>query len=102
VQRLVAARAQDRLTQPLQAEREQSAPTTKRSESIGISRSAGPSTATIAASTTVAGPTPTSVERQPRTTPTASTIVRASTASTALAAKVVRKSRNRVAHGSSL
>src|SRR5262249_33130099 len=32
-------------------------------------------------------------DRQPRTTPTASTIVSASTASTALAAKVVRKSR---------
>src|SRR5262249_18209888 len=70
-----------------------SAPTTNRSESIGISRSAGPRIATIAASTAVAAPTRTSVDRQPRTTPTASTIVSASTASTALAAKVVRKSR---------
>jgi hypothetical protein len=45
----------------------------------------------IAASTRVAAPTPTIVERQPRTTPTASTIVSASTASTALARKVARK-----------
>ena len=44
-----------------------------------------------AASTTAAALTPTRVERQPRTTPTASTIVSASTASTALARKVARK-----------
>ena len=51
----------------------------------GSSPSAGPSAATSAASTSTAAPTPISVERQPRTTPTASTIVSASTISTALA-----------------
>src|SRR5438132_1121085 len=43
-----------------------------------------------AASTIVAAPTPISVERQPRTTPTPRTIVSASTISTALARKAPR------------
>jgi hypothetical protein len=60
---------------------------------IGITLRAGPSAATIAPSTTAAAPTPNIVERQPRTVPTASTIVSASTASTALARKVARKRR---------
>src|SRR5262245_26121173 len=70
-----------------------SAPTTRRSVSIGIALSAEPSATTTAASVSNPAPTPRSVDRQPRTTPTASTIVSASTASTALATKVVRKSR---------
>src|SRR5437868_531594 len=64
-----------------------SAPTTSRSVPIGTTRSAGPSAATSVASTTVAAPTPISVERQPRTMPTPRTIVSASTISTALARK---------------
>jgi hypothetical protein len=64
-----------------------SAPTTRRSVPIGIEPSAGPSAATRTASTIVAAPTPIRVERQPRTTPTPSTIVYASTISTALARK---------------
>ena len=67
-----------------------SAPTTSRSASIGICCSAGPSAATSTASTTVAAPTPISVERQPRTVPTPSTIVSASTISTAQARKAPR------------
>jgi hypothetical protein len=67
-----------------------SAPTTSRSDSIGTTRSAGPSAATRAASTIVAAATPISGERQPRTTPTPSTIVSASTISTALARKAPR------------
>src|SRR6266446_1275209 len=63
------------------------APTTRRSVPIGIEPSAGPSAATRTASTIVAAPTPIRVERQPRTTPTPSTIVNASTISTALAKK---------------
>src|SRR3954452_19264434 len=54
-------------------------------------RSAGPSAATIPPRTIAAAPTPISVDRHPRTTPTASTIVNASTASTPLAKNVVRK-----------
>ncbi len=52
---------------------------------MGSAVRAGPSAATIAASTRVAAPTPNSAERQLRVTPTASTIVNASTASTAQA-----------------
>ena len=70
-----------------------SAPTTSRNVEIGIALSAGPSAATIPASTIVAAPSPYIVERQPRTVPTASTIVSASTASTALARKVARNRR---------
>src|SRR5690242_20713931 len=55
--------------------------------------SAGPSAATRAASTIVAAPTPISVDRQPRTTPTPRTIVSASTISTALAEKAPSRMR---------
>src|SRR4051812_13360283 len=51
----------------------------------------GPSAATRIASESSAAPTPIRVERHPRVTPTASTIVRASTISTALARKADRK-----------
>ena len=61
-------------------------PTTRRSVSIGIASSAGLSTATTAASAATAAPAPRSGERQPRVAPRASTIVTASTVSTALAA----------------
>jgi hypothetical protein len=44
----------------------------------------------IAPSTSVAAPAPISVERHPRVTPTASTIVSASTISTPLARKALR------------
>ena len=67
-----------------------SVPTTRRSPSIGMRVSAGPSTATTTASATVAATTPISVERQPRVTPTARTIVNASTISTAEARKAAR------------
>ena len=60
-------------------------PTTSRSALIGMRVSAGPSAATITASASVAAPSPVSAERQPRETPAASTIVSASTNSTALA-----------------
>jgi hypothetical protein len=50
----------------------------------------GPSAPTRAAKASSAAATPISVERQPRVTPTASTIVSASTISTALARKAVR------------
>src|SRR4051812_45055678 len=71
---------------------------------MGISVSAGPSAATTTASAAVAAPTPTSEERQPRVSPAASTIVSASTISTALARKVDAKRRtsfiaNVLAHG---
>src|SRR6266545_1803791 len=62
-----------------------SAPTTRRSVPIGIEPSAGPSAATRIPRTIPAAPAPISVERHPRTTPTPSTIVNASTISTALA-----------------
>src|SRR5581483_879819 len=65
-------------------------PTTSRNASIGMTVSAGPSAATIAASTTTAAPTPVSEERQPRATPEASTMVSASTPSTALARNAER------------
>ena len=55
--------------------------------SIGISDSAGPSTATMTARAASAAATPHPAERQPRVTPTASTIVSASTISTAEARK---------------
>src|SRR5262249_20783957 len=69
---------------------------TSRSASIGTRLSAGPSAATIAAKATTAAPTPSSGERQPRTTPSASTIVRASTISTALARNAPRNRRTPV------
>src|SRR5690349_16619118 len=60
-------------------------PTTTRSVLSGSAVNAGPSAAVIAASTIPAAPPPISAERQPRVIPTASTIVSASTASTAQA-----------------
>src|SRR5258706_4843947 len=53
-----------------------------RSELIGTSVSAGPSAATTTASAISASTTPFNVDRQPRETPTARTIVNASTIST--------------------
>src|SRR2546421_5346665 len=67
-----------------------SAPTTRRRAEIGTSVSAGPSAAVAAARTAVAAPTPSRDERQPRVIPAASTIVSASTISTALARKAER------------
>src|SRR2546421_74732 len=67
-----------------------SAPTTRRRAEIGTSVSAGPSAAVAAARTPVAAPTPRRDERQPRVIPAASTIVSASTISTALARKAER------------
>src|SRR3954453_19458446 len=66
-------------------------PTTIRRTSNGRAETAGPRTATTSARTTAAAPAPVRVERQPRVTPTASTIVRASTISTPLARKADRK-----------
>src|SRR5205085_142582 len=64
-----------------------SAPTTSRSVLIGSCVSAGPNVATNAASVAVAAAQPYSEEDQLRVLPTASTIVRASMASTAHARK---------------
>src|ERR1700736_4213303 len=55
--------------------------------SNGIRDNRGPSSAIMANSVRVAAPLPTSAPRQPRTTPTASTTVRASTNSTSEARK---------------
>src|SRR5438046_3566867 len=66
---------------------------TRRRPSIGTCPSAGPSTAIRSASTSSATPTPISVDRQPRTTPTPRTIVSASTISTALAEKAPSRMR---------
>ena len=57
-------------------------PTTSRSPPSGIAVTAGPSTATIRASTPTPATTPVIAERQSRPVPAASTIVNASTAST--------------------
>ncbi len=62
-----------------------SPPTTTRSALIGTAVRAGPSAATITARASVAAATPVSDQRQLRVMPTASTIVSASTASTAQA-----------------
>src|SRR4051794_8539203 len=67
-----------------------SPPTTMRSASNGSEAIAGPSATVTSASETSAAATPISVERQPRVVPTASTMVRASTISTALARKAER------------
>ena len=91
VQRLVAARTQHRLPQPLQAEREQQRTDDESKVSDRDVCSAGPSAPTIAASTSGGCADASSVERQPRTIPTARTIVNASTASTPLARNVARK-----------
>src|SRR5579871_692514 len=66
------------------------APTASRSAFRGIAVSAGPSAAVIAASATVAAPTPARDERHPRASAEARTIVSASTISTALARKAER------------
>src|SRR5204862_115042 len=58
----------------------------------GRTVSAGPSTATITASSSRAAPAPASAERQPRVNPIASTIVTASTPSTVQATKTVKNS----------
>ena len=57
---------------------------------MGITVRAGPSAATTAARARPAAPAPIRVERQPRVTPTASTIVSASTISTAQARNAAR------------
>src|SRR5947209_1824792 len=67
-------------------------PTATRSASIGSAVSAGPSPATTIASRPPAAPTPYSAEDQLLVEPTASTIVSASTASTALASITDRAS----------
>ena len=67
-----------------------SVPTTNCSAAMGMAVSAGPSTAQMAARTTSAAPTPTREERHPRVTPAASTMVSASTISTAEARKLAR------------
>ena len=69
-----------------------SPPTTTRSTSIGSEVMAGPSTATIAASASIAAPAPLIAEDQLRVLPTASTIVSASTASTVQARNTDRAS----------
>ena len=86
VQRLVAARAQDRLAQPLQPEREQQRADDEakrldrdRAERRPERRHENARGRPAAAAAPISG------ERQPRTTPTPSTIVSASTISTALA-----------------
>ena len=86
VQRLVAARTQDRLPQPLQPEDEQQR-RRRRPEARREARASapGPNAATTATSPRIAAATPASAERQPRVSPAASTIVSASTISTALA-----------------
>ena len=67
-----------------------SAPTTSRSAVSGSSVIVGPSTATIAASTSRATAMPWKVDRHSRVRPAASTMVSASIASTAQATKTVR------------
>src|SRR4029079_13889059 len=67
-----------------------SVPISTWSDSIGIEVSAGPMTAVTAARKTPAAPTPYRVERVPRVLRRASTIVSASTASTAQARNVAR------------
>ena len=62
------------------------APTTTRSEPSGTQCTmAGPTAATTTPSTTMAATAPSSADRQPRPIPAATTMVRASTISTALA-----------------
>src|SRR5947209_8194805 len=58
-------------------------PTTRRSESIGRFARAGPRPATMTANPPTAAATPHPADRQPRVTPTARTMVKASTISTA-------------------
>src|SRR5581483_3469340 len=67
-----------------------SAPTKRRRSRSGTTVSAGPSATTTTASASSAAPRPASAERHPLATPAASTIVSASTVSTALARKADR------------
>ncbi|ESY02044.1 hypothetical protein X753_25325 [Mesorhizobium sp. LNJC399B00] len=62
--------------------RTRSTPTTNCSTAMGISASSGPKASTRAASTASASAAPVSAGRQLRVTPTASTMVKASTTST--------------------
>ena len=86
---LAARRPQHRLAQPVEARRRGAGPpTTTRSASIGTQwTTAGPTAATPAPSTTTAAPAPSRAQRHPRETPTATTMVSASTISTAQATK---------------
>ena len=94
VQRLVTARPQHRLPQPVEAEHEQEgADDHAQDVDRDTSRASGTPTAmTSAASTSAATTVPSSAERQPRVTPAAATIVSASTISTALAPNTARAS----------
>ena len=91
MERLEATRAQDRLRSHCRPKASSRAPTTTRSPLIGINVKAGPSTPTITVSAAAAAPAPISGDRQPRVVPTASTIVSASTISTAQATNAARK-----------
>ena len=98
-------RAQDRLAQPAQAEHEQSTPTTNCKARIGTAPINGPRAATMSASAASAAAAPVSAGRQPRASPTASTMVSASTASTNEAANAGagdRNDRRQVRHRASL
>ena len=66
-------------------------PTTTRNAPSGRAVNAGPNAATISAKTAKLQPTPMNADRQSLPTPAASTIVNASTASTAQARKTVIK-----------
>src|SRR6266571_1529995 len=76
-------------------------PTSNRKTSIGMRVSAGPSAATAAANEMMATATPMRVDRHSRVTPTASTMVSASTISTALARPIGTNTYHRRRHGSS-
>src|SRR3954470_13371615 len=69
-----------------------SAPTTRRSASIGMALTAGPSAATAAVRASSPVALPARAVRQPRASPAASTIVTASTPSTAVARKTATNS----------
>ena len=86
---LQAGRAQDRLAQPLQAE-DQSRPPTRPAAGRSAGGQCWPERRTIAARASVAAATPLIAEDQLRVVPTASTIVSASTASTAQARNTER------------
>ena len=91
VQGLVAAGPQDRLAQPLQAEDQQQAADDQPQARRGTADRAGPSAGDDHGERRpVRPPTPMSADRQSRAVPAASTIVVASTASTAQARKTAR------------
>ena len=91
VQRLVAARAQNRLAQPLQTEDEQQRADDEAERLDREQRERGAEHGDDHRQHDRRGTTPIRGERQPRTTPTASTIVSASTISTPLARNAARK-----------